>query len=283
MQTDLALSLRRFLIADESQCVANILRRQVNCTPKRFLVDTTIKRGYNPPRAVNKRTLYLVATPIGNAADLTLRARRVLRECDAVICEERRAGSTLLARLGIEKPLYELNEHTRAAEIDFFVERLGAGDALALISDHGTPLVEDPGAELVQRALAEKIKLVPIPGASAILAALVASGIPAPRFRFLGRLPQKRAERARALDDLGETRETMILLDAPYRLDALLDALRDAFGHARRAAVACNLTLPDEKIVRGTLSELVRAFNANPFKGEFVVIIQGIGKPDKKK
>ena len=224
----------------------------------------------------NHGTLYIVATPIGNYADLTLRALRVLRECDAVICEERRAGSTLLAHFQLEKPLFEWNEHTRADEARAWLEELVRGKNLALISDHGTPLVQDPGAELVNAAIRENIRVEPIPGASAILAALIASGIPAPRFRFIGRLPQKKEKRAETLKNLRDVRETMILIDAPYRLKTLLEALRDAFGKERRAAVACNLTLPDENFVRGTLQEIIDYFNANPFKGEFAIVVDGI-------
>lgn len=219
--------------------------------------------------------LYVVATPIGNPQDLTLRARRILGTADGVIVEERRAGSTLLARLGLDKPVVELNEHSQAADVAALVERLAGGETLALISDHGTPLVQDPGGDLVQAAIHAGMTIVPIPGASAILAALVASGIPAGRFRFLGRLPSKTDARARALSDLSTVRETMILLDAPYRLGPLLTALETAFGEARRAAVACNLTTQDEQFVRGTLGEIRNHFERAPFKGEFVIIIAG--------
>lgn len=227
---------------------------------------------------VDNGTLYIVATPIGNYADLTLRAERVLREADVVVCEERRAGSTLLSHLQIEKPLIEWNEHSRAEDAALILERLKAGESLALISDHGTPLVQDPGAELVTAALAGGIRLEPIPGASAILAALVASGVPAARFRFVGQLSQKTHEREQALKGLEPARETLIFIEAPYRLARLLDAAQAAFGGNRRAAVACNLTLPDETFVRGTLGEIVGHFERQPFKGEFVVIVQGKSK-----
>jgi len=219
--------------------------------------------------------LYIVATPIGNAQDLTLRARRILGEADAVICEERRAGSTLLAQQGLDKPLVELNEHSRPPDVAALIERLTKGETLALISDHGTPLVQDPGADLVQAAIRAGIQVTPIPGASAILAALVASGIPARHFRFVGRLPSKSDARARALSDLRAARETLVLIDAPYRLSALLRALETAFGAPRRAAVACNLTMPDEQFVRGTLGEIRNHFERAPFKGEFVVVVAG--------
>ena len=227
--------------------------------------------------ALNAGTFYIVATPLGNYADLTLRARRVLRECDGVICEERRAGSTLLAHFQIEKPLYEWNEHSRAQEAGAFLEELQRGKHLALISDHGTPLVQDPGAELVSAAIRANIRVEPIPGASAILAALIASGIPAPRFRFIGRLPQKKEARAATLRNLRETRETMIFVDAPYRLSPLLTSFSETFGETRRAAVACNLTMADEHFVRGTLLEIQHYFVNNPFKSEFVVIVAGSG------
>jgi len=219
--------------------------------------------------------LYVVATPIGNYGDLTLRGLAVLRGADGVICEERRAGSTLLAHFQIRKPLYELNEHSRPDEQRELVGRMQGGEQLALISDHGTPLIQDPGAELVAAALEAGIPIEPIPGASAILAALVASGIAAPRFRFIGQLPAKAEERKRALESLREVRETLILLDAPYRLARLLDSLQAALGDDRRAAVACNLTMPDETFVRGTLGKVKAHFAAHPFKGEFVVVLEG--------
>lgn len=225
--------------------------------------------------------LYVVATPIGNYADLTLRGLRVLSECDAVVCEERRAGSTLLHHFQINKPLYEWNEHSRPEDARALLELLAQGKNLALISDHGTPLIQDPGADLVNTAIRENIRIEPIPGASSILAALVASGIPAPHFRFIGRLPQKKDERARALDALSGHRETLILIDAPYRLNALLESLSKAFGVSRRAVVACSLTMPEETFVRGTLSEILEHFESRPFKGEFVIVVEGHAKMGK--
>jgi 16S rRNA (cytidine1402-2'-O)-methyltransferase len=229
---------------------------------------------------VNQGTLYVVATPIGNLQDLTLRALRVLQECDAVICEERRAGSTLLAHYHIEKPLYEWNEHSRAEDVRDFLVQLEHGTSFALISDHGTPLVQDPGHDLVKRAIESGVRVVPIPGASAILAALVASGIPARRFRFAGHLPSKNAERSRALEALIVRRETLIFVDAPYRLQAVLNSMLEAFGHERRAAVALDLTMPGERFERGTLAQLAKHFSEHPFKGEFVIIVQGSTKSE---
>jgi 16S rRNA (cytidine1402-2'-O)-methyltransferase len=219
--------------------------------------------------------LYLVSTPIGNPDDLTSRARRILGEVDFVVCEERRIGSTLLAHYNIAKPLVELNEHTEPNAVPELVAQLLQGASFALISDHGTPVVADPGALLVNDAVRAGIRVVPIPGASAILAALVASGLPARRFRFLGHLPPNAELRRRALRELKETRETLVLLDAPYRLMPLLKSLLAEFGDARQVAVACNLTLPDERIVRGTIADVVEEFSREPFKGEFVVVVEG--------
>ncbi len=213
---------------------------------------------------------------IGNLYDLTLRARHRLEQADAVIAEERRAGSTLLSQLQITKPLYELNEHSTADDIKALCEKLRGGQTLALISDHGTPLIQDPGGDLVRAAIQAGIRVEPIPGASAILAALTASGISSARFRFVGLLPPKRETRAQALQGLRAAKETLIFLEAPYRLRPLLTALYDAFGGKRRAAVACNLTMPDENFVRGTLAEILEYFTNQPFKGEFVVLVQGV-------
>lgn len=224
---------------------------------------------------VSQGTLYIVATPIGNFADLTIRALRILRECDSVVCTERRAASRLLTHFQIEKPLFEWNEHSLAEDADVLLAPLREGKNLALISDHGTPLIQDPGADLVTRALAENIRVEPIPGASAILAALVASGIAAPHFRFIGRLPQKKAARVAAIKQLGSVRETLILVDAPKRLVTLLQLFQENFGAERHAAVACNLTMPDETFVRGTLNEIIQHFTTQPFKGEFVIVVQG--------
>ncbi len=220
-------------------------------------------------------TLYLVATPIGNPDDITLRALRILAEVDAVICEEYRIGSTLLSHYTIVKPLVELNEHTEAEQVPTLIERLTHGETLALISDHGTPLVADPGESLVQRALQAGVRVEPVPGASSVIAALVTSGLPAPRFRFLGQLPPKTEARRRALRALRNLREPFILLDAPYRLMPLLQAVRDELGSDRQIAVACELTMPGERIVRGSAGQVCAEFAAHPFKGEFVLVVDG--------
>ena len=219
--------------------------------------------------------LHIVSTPIGDPDDITLHALRVLREANAVICEERRAGGRLLTNYQLQKELVELNEQTERERIPELIARLKNGETLALISDHGTPLLDDPGGRLVERAIGAGIPITAVPGASSLLAALVVSGLPMERFRFVGLLPAKKDARRAALAKLRDERETWVVLDAPYRLNALLDDLHGALGGERKLVVACELTLPTEQVVRGTTSQVVKHFQENPFKGEFTIVIAG--------
>lgn len=219
--------------------------------------------------------LYIVSTPIGNPDDITYRALRILREANAVICEELRQGARLLRSYQIEKTLVDLNEHTERERVPELLERLQRGETLALISDHGTPLLADPGSRLVERAIGAGIPVSAVPGASSVLDALVVSGMPLDQFFFAGMLPVKREARQRALQRLKEQASTWVLLDAPYRLAALLSDLHAAIGGERRMVVACNLTTPDEQIVRGTIGQVAAHFQAHPFKGEYVLVIAG--------
>lgn len=221
--------------------------------------------------------LYIVSVPIGNPEDITLRALRVLREADAVVCEERREGSRLLHALQIENEVVDLNEHTERERIPELVERLARGETLALISDHGTPLLADPGARWVERVIARGIPVTAVPGPSSLLAALVVSGLPIERFRFVGLLPAKKEERRRALGRLRGERETWVVLDAPYRLTPLLADLNAALGPERRIVVACDLTTPSEQVLRGTTGQVLKQLKDHPFKGEFVVVVSGAG------
>ncbi len=223
--------------------------------------------------------LTIVSTPIGNPDDITLRALRVLREANAVICEEPREGARLLRAFQIESEIVDLNEHTERERIPDLMARLRRGETLALISDHGTPLLADPGARLVARAIAENIPVTAAPGASSLLAALVVSGLPMERFRFVGLLPAKKEPRRAALARLKEERATWVALDAPYRLGALLDDLHGVLGAQRRLVVACDLTMPTEQVVRGSAAQVVDHFQKNPFKGEFVIVVAGKGNP----
>jgi 16S rRNA (cytidine1402-2'-O)-methyltransferase len=219
--------------------------------------------------------LYIVSTPIGNPDDITLRALRILRESNLIICEERREGARLLRHYQIDNTLVELNEHTERDYVPELIERLKRGETLALISDHGTPLLADPGGRLVERAIALGIPISAIPGASSLLSALVVSGLPMEHFRFVGFLPAKKETRRAALAKLRDERDTWVVFDAPYRLSALLTDLRGALGAERRIVVACNLTTPDEHIVRGSAQHVLEHFQKNPFKGEFAIVVAG--------
>src|SRR5512138_3731247 len=180
---------------------------------------------------VEKGRLYIVATPIGNPRDITLRALDVLQEVDAVICEEYREGSTLLKRLGIQKDIIEVNEHNETTQAPLVVERLLLQQhSLALISDCGTPVFADPGATLIKLLVEQGIPVVPVPGASSLMATLSVLDVKLDRFIYAGFLPRDRGERKKALKHLRSTRFPIILMDAPYRLTALLADLEEAYG-----------------------------------------------------
>jgi 16S rRNA (cytidine1402-2'-O)-methyltransferase len=221
--------------------------------------------------------LYLVATPIGNLEDITVRALRVLGEADLIACEDTRHTAKLLNHYGIQKPTtsyHEHNEVTRSAEL---VLRMEEGARVALVSDAGTPGISDPGHRLVALCLRHHIPVVPIPGPAALVAALVASGLPAEEFLFVGFLPARAGERRKALDRLAGEPRTLVLYEAPHRLaDMLADAL-DRLGR-RPAAIARELTKIHEEFIRGDLAELVVRINQQPVRGEITVLI-GAAEP----
>ncbi|HEY3874080.1 MAG TPA: 16S rRNA (cytidine(1402)-2'-O)-methyltransferase [Candidatus Kapabacteria bacterium] len=219
--------------------------------------------------------LLLVSVPIGNVGDITLRAIESLKNADAILCEDLKPARRLLHDLQITKELLPLNEHTEKEATEEALALLYEGKTLALISDAGTPLVADPGQRLVRSAIEQGIEIIPVPGASSILAALVVSGFRSDTFYFAGFLPREKSERTKAARKLSEREETIMLLEAPYRLSQLLDDLVHGFGGKRRAAVAMNLSLPTERVARGTLFELRDQFAARPFKGEFVAVLEG--------
>jgi 16S rRNA (cytidine1402-2'-O)-methyltransferase len=219
--------------------------------------------------------LKIVSVPIGNAGDITLRAIEALKIADIILCEDLKPARRLLHELKIEKELLPLNEHTDVSATAEAVALLRSGKNLALISDAGTPLVSDPGQRLVQQAIEEGIEISPIPGASSILAALVVSGFRSDRFYCAGMLPREKSERKNAARKLAAREETIVLLEAPYRLSQLLDDLVFGFGNDRRAIVAMDISMPKERVIRGTLLALRDLFQANPFKGEFVIVIEG--------
>ncbi len=222
-------------------------------------------------------TLYIVATPIGNLEDITLRALRLLREADLVAAEDTRHTRALLSHFEIGTPLVAYHQHSEAGRTDNLVRRLTEGQTIALVTDAGTPGVSDPGVELVRAALAAQIPVVPIPGASAALCALVGSGLPPARFAFEGFLPRTKGPRRAKLAALarGETR-TLIFYESPQRIEATLREMADAFGPARPAAVGRELTKKFEEFVRGTLEEVAAHFAAHAARGEITVVVQGL-------
>jgi 16S rRNA (cytidine1402-2'-O)-methyltransferase len=224
-------------------------------------------------------TLYLVATPIGNLEDISRRAARVLGEVARVLAEDTRRTAVLLNHLGAHPPLVSLHEHNEAERTDEALAWLEAGEDLALVSDAGTPLVSDPGARLVRAAADAGHNVVPLPGASAVLAALIASGLPTERFAFLGFPPRKGGERTGLLERVAGSEETVVLFESPERLGALLADLADACGEDRRVAVARELTKVHEEVVRGTLAEALRYYEENPPRGEVTLVVEGASAP----
>jgi 16S rRNA (cytidine1402-2'-O)-methyltransferase len=221
-------------------------------------------------------TLYLVSTPIGNPEDITQRALRMLREADVVVCEERKEGERLLARYAIRgKPLETLNEHNEAAASWHVLEHLRAGRSVAVVSDAGTPVFSDPGRILVRQAIDAGITIVPVPGPSSLLPALTVSGFPVDSFVFCGFLSPKSNRRRAELRELRQEKRTMVLMDTPYRLGALLKDVAEVLGPERRVCVAFNLTMPGEATFRGAAGELAAAVAKNGLKGEFVLVVEG--------
>lgn len=218
-------------------------------------------------------TLYVVATPIGNLEDITLRALAVLREVALVLAEDTRHTRVLLGRHGIAKTPLSLHAHNEAARAQQVLAALAGGQDVALVSDAGTPLVSDPGERLVARAIADGHRVVPVPGPSAVLAALIASGLPAEAFTFVGFLPRRAGERARRLAALCARPETLVLFESPRRVGALLAELAAAFGE-RRACLARELTKLHEEAARGTLGELAARF-AEGARGEVTLVVEG--------
>ena len=225
-------------------------------------------------------TLHVVATPIGNLGDLSPRAQQVLREVAAVCAEDTRRSGQLLAHFGIGTPLRALHEHNEQQLAQRLVARLLAGDSLALVSDAGTPLVSDPGYRLVQAARAAGIRVSPVPGPCALIAALSVAGLPSDRFAFEGFLPAKASARRERLAALaGETR-TLVFYESAHRIEESLADLCAAFGGERPAVLARELTKLFETVLDGTLANLQSRVQADPDqrKGEFVLVVQGRGE-----
>lgn len=221
--------------------------------------------------------LDVVATPIGNLADLSPRARETLAAADVVAAEDTRHTGALLQALGISRPLVSLHEHNERDRIEGLLSRLAAGQRLALVSDAGMPLVSDPGFALVRAAIAAGHAVSVVPGPSAVLAALAVAGLPTDRFCFEGFLPQRGGARRKRIEALAREPRTLVLFESPHRVAALMTELAEAFGAHRRAAVVRELSKTWETVYRGTLAELseIAANDPNFGRGEITVVVEG--------
>lgn len=231
------------------------------------------EHGLNAPKA--PPGLYIVATPIGNLKDMTLRGLEILAGVDLILCEDTRTSAKLLTAYGIKTQRKALHEHNESQMAEHVVQQVQNGQAIALISDAGTPLLSDPGFPLVREAAKSDIDVIALPGASALLAGLAVAGLPTDQFSFLGFLPPKQMAREERLTDLVGRTETLIFYESPKRVAACLAAMVKIFGDARQAVVAREITKKFESVYRGTLADLARDFEGQTVKGELVILVQG--------
>ena len=217
-------------------------------------------------------TLYIVATPIGNLEDITLRALRILKEVELIAAEDTRHSRKLLSHYGISRPLTSYFDHNKEFKGNYLLEKLTEGVSVALISDAGTPCISDPGYQLVRDAVAAGITVVPIPGPSAAITAIAASGLPTDRFAFEGFLPNRQGKRRERLASLRDERSVLIFYESPNRLVATLEDMAEILGD-REAVVARELTKLYEEFVRGSLTFLAERFRERKVRGEVVVIV----------
>lgn len=222
--------------------------------------------------------LYLVATPIGNLDDMTVRSLETLRTVDVIACEDTRQTRKLLNHFEIDKRTVSYHEHNKEASGNGLLQWLAEGKQIALVSDAGLPAISDPGAELVRDAAAAGFPVIPVPGANAALTALIASGLPTDRFVFCGFIGRENKERREELDRLKKYPETLIFYEAPHRIEKTLGAIREAWGN-RRAVLARELTKRYEEFVRGTIDELLEWLREGEARGEFCLIVEGYAGP----
>jgi len=219
-------------------------------------------------------TLYLVATPIGNLEDITLRALRILKEADIIAAEDTRQTLKLLNHFGIRNTLVSYYEHNKAEKGNYLISRLLEGKNVALVSDAGTPGISDPGEDLVRLAVSKGIPVTMVPGPAAVIAGVVLSGLPSGRFVFEGFLPMNKRVRRERLGSISRETRTMVFYEAPHKLIHTLKDLRDLLGN-RRIAIARELTKKFEEVWRTTLDEAIARYGNEPPKGEFVIILEG--------
>ena len=227
--------------------------------------------------------LYLVATPIGNMGDITLRAIDILREVDLVAAEDTRRTKTLFSRHGVRTALTSYHEHNERAKAAQLLLKLEEGASVAVVSDAGTPGISDPAYRLVSQAAAKGIRVVPVPGASSVLAALTASGLPTDRFVFEGFLPWKKGARTARLNELAAEKRTIIFFESPHRILKLLGELEDLWG-PRQVAVARELTKRFEEVLRGTAASVKSTLEKRgKTRGEFVVVAEGLRRRERER
>jgi 16S rRNA (cytidine1402-2'-O)-methyltransferase len=225
--------------------------------------------------------LYVVPTPIGNLEDITLRAINVLKEVDFILAEDTRTTSHLLRHLGIEKPMHshhKFNEHATVARV---AESIASGRNVALVSDAGTPGISDPGFLLVRKCVEEGIDVETLPGATALIPAVVQSGFPCDKFAFEGFLPQKKG-RMKRIQELALEERTLVFYESPYRVVKCLEQFAEVMGMERRVAVVREITKKFEETVRGTLDEVIAHFKEHEPKGEFVIVVEGYNSKPKR-
>ncbi len=225
--------------------------------------------------------LYIVPTPIGNLEDITLRATRVLSEVDLILAEDTRTTAFLLKHLGIEKRMLSHHKFNEHATCTLVAERISAGVSVALVSDAGTPGISDPGFLLVRKCIEEGIDVETLPGATALIPALVQSGFPCDRFCFEGFLPQKKG-RAKHLAALATEDRTMIFYESPYRIVKTLEQFGEVFGMERKVSLTRELTKKFEQTVRGSITEVLEHFREHEPKGEFVMVVAGAARPERR-
>ncbi len=226
--------------------------------------------------------LYLVPTPIGNLEDMTLRAIRILKEADLILAEDTRTSGMLLKHFDIKNKLcahHKFNEHQTAAA---FASRIAAGETIALVSDAGTPAISDPGFMLVRACVERGVEVQCLPGPTAFVPALVASGLPCERFTFEGFLPQKKGRQTR-LQSLAQEERTMIFYESPHRIVKALQQFAETFGAERRMSACREISKLYEQSVRGTIAEVLAHFEANEPRGEFVLVVEGAETTKEKK
>ena len=224
------------------------------------------------PPPLSPGTLYLVATPIGNLEDITLRALRTLKECDLVAAEDTRRSGQLLRHFGISKPMLSYFKFSEARRSEEIIERLRRGEKVALVTDAGSPGISDPGERVVRAAIQAGFRVESVPGPAAAVAALTASGLPTDEFHFIGFLPHKSGQRRRKLEALKSCPGTLVIYESPYRIEKLLQELAEVYG-ARPVVLARELTKRFEEYLRGTPAALLESLQHRAIKGEFVVLV----------